>query len=273
MTSSTQQGRVFTYARVSERDAKTGSCSLQWQRDQCDHWLRINERGLWEQLQDNGVSASIPLGERPYGKVLVQSATQPGDVIVVAKFDRIFRSVEDFRARLRVWSAQGVQLVCLAEGIDLTTPTGRMIATMIVAVAEWERETIGERTRAARDTRRKHGLRVSGEARYGWRHVPFGPARIDGSREHRVEPHAQEQYALSLIQTWRGECHSLREIARLLDRACIRPRRGQRWNHASVAGILREIDRHVAPPTDSGEVLATDLSPPPPSPDVSGEAH
>jgi len=231
---------VYTYARVSEDDRKTGSCSLQWQQDTIEAWLKAHDLTENHPFVDNGVSASITLDERPQGRALVHHARITGSLIVVAKFDRIFRDVEDFRARLRVWRDQDVQLVCVQEGLDLTTPTGRMIATMIVAVAEWERETIAGRINAAIATRKEHGLRSSAEPPYGYRHEPTGQMRTDGRVEYRVVENSYEQSNIAKILRHHMDCCSLREIARLMDAANIKTRRGGKWSFTTIADIIRE---------------------------------
>ncbi len=235
---------IHVYRRVSVDDKKTGSCSLDWQRDTVTAWLNAHGWVADGEYEDNGVSASIDLDERPSGGLLVADAVHRGDMIVVAKFDRIFRDVEDFRARLRVWADMGVQLVCVQEGLDLTTPTGRMIATMIVAVAEWERETIGGRIAAAVATRKEHGLRYTSEARYGWRHEPFGPARANGSQECRLVEYEDEQVVIEQIVQMRDATLSLREIAAVLSRIGHPTRSGRDWRHSTVADILKDLDHH-----------------------------
>jgi site-specific DNA recombinase len=240
-------GTVYTYARVSDDDRRTGSCSLQWQQDQIKGWLLAHDRISGENHVDNGVSASVPLDQRMAGRVLVAEAIQQGDVIVVAKMDRMFRDVVDFRERLRAWAQAGVALVSCSEGLDLTTPTGRMICTMIVAVAEWERETIQGRIVAAIATRKAHGLRASAEPPYGWQHVPFGPTRANGSQECRVKANGDEQVVIAQIEKMRAATLSLREIAAVLNRTRAPARRAREWGHSTVQGILEKIEEHRGP--------------------------
>ena len=247
-TNGEKRGSVYTYARVSKDDRETGSCSLEWQRGVLEAYMDAHGIMACSSCEDNGVTAAIPLDERPEGKRLVDGADMAGDIIVTAKFDRIFRDVEDFRLRLRVWCEKGVKLVCVQEGIDLTTATGRMIATMIVAVAEWERETIGDRTRAAIGQRKSEGRRYTAEARYGWRHVPYGPARSDGTQDSRLEPCPAEQKIIVWMEAQRNGCTSLADIAGELNHLKVPTRRGGPWSKATVQKILENIDTYKVPP-------------------------
>ncbi len=70
------------------------------------------------------------------------------DSIVVWKFDRFARSVSHLLRALETFKALGIEFVSLSEQVDTSTPTGRMIFTVLGAVAELERSLIAERVRA-----------------------------------------------------------------------------------------------------------------------------
>jgi DNA invertase Pin-like site-specific DNA recombinase len=84
------------------------------------------------------------------------------DVLAVAKLDRLSRSVLDF-ANLMVRSTKlGWGLVALDLGVDTTTASGKLVANVMVSVAEWERDIIGQRTREALAEKRAAGTRLGG---------------------------------------------------------------------------------------------------------------
>src|SRR5690606_28588647 len=80
-----------------------------------------------------------------------------GDLLVVAKLDRLSRSLSDFAALLETAQKRGWNIVALDLGLDLATPTGRLIAGVRASVASWERETIGLRTSEALAAARRRG--------------------------------------------------------------------------------------------------------------------
>ena len=87
------------------------------------------------------------------------------DGIVVAKLDRLSRSMMDFADILQRADKQHWSVVAIDLGIDLTTPAGEMVAGVMAAVARWERRMIGVRTREAFAAKRARGERVGGLVR------------------------------------------------------------------------------------------------------------
>jgi len=70
-----------------------------------------------------------------------------GDVLVVARLDRLSRSLVDFAGLMADATRRGWAFVALDLGVDTTTPVGRLVANVMASVGQWEREVIGERTR------------------------------------------------------------------------------------------------------------------------------
>lgn len=94
------------------------------------------------------VSGSIPAMERDGFSRLIDRL-ENGDVLVVTKIDRLGRNAMDVRATVDRLSADGVRVHCLAlGGVDLTSAAGRMVMTVICAMAEFERDLLVERTQA-----------------------------------------------------------------------------------------------------------------------------
>ena len=86
---------------------------------------------------------------------------RPGDVVVVTKYDRLARSLQDLLAITQDIEAKGAGFRSLAEDIDTTTPAGRLIFHVFASIAEFERARIAERTREGLAAARKRG-RVGG---------------------------------------------------------------------------------------------------------------
>ena len=69
--------------------------------------------------------------------------------VIVAKLDRLTRSVEDLCRLLELFEKRKVALFSVAESLDTGSAAGRLVTTIMGAVSQWEREAIGERTRDA----------------------------------------------------------------------------------------------------------------------------
>jgi DNA invertase Pin-like site-specific DNA recombinase len=84
-----------------------------------------------------------------------------GDVVVVTKYDRLSRSLQDLLSIVDAIRAQGAGFRSLAEDIDTTTPAGRLVFHVFASIAQFERERISERTKEGLIAARKRG-RIGG---------------------------------------------------------------------------------------------------------------
>ena len=108
------------------------------------------------------------------------------DVVVVWRFDRFARSVSHLLRALETFNALGIAFVSLSENVDTTTPTGKMIFTVLGAVAELERSLIVERVKAGLRNARAKGKRLG------------RPRKIVDSREvTRLRAHGASWRAIS----------------------------------------------------------------------------
>jgi DNA invertase Pin-like site-specific DNA recombinase len=93
-------------------------------------------------------------------KLLADAHRRYFDVVVVWRFDRFARSVSHLLRALENFRSQGIEFVSLSEQIDTSTPTGKMIFTVLGAVAELERSLIVERVRAGLRNARAKGKKL-----------------------------------------------------------------------------------------------------------------
>ena len=146
--------RVATYSRVSttlqDTDMQTGELSEYCHRRGWD---------LVREYTDHGVSGARE--SRPELNRLVADAHKRRfDAVVVWRFDRFARSTSHLLRALEEFKSLGIEFVSLSEQVDTSTPTGKMVFTVLGAVAELERSLITERVRAGLRNARAKGKKL-----------------------------------------------------------------------------------------------------------------
>jgi putative DNA-invertase from lambdoid prophage Rac len=129
--------RVFGYGRVS-----TGEQTVAGQKKAIlDRYPQATFHA------DEGISGTVPATQRDKFKAILEFAA-PGDSIVVVAIDRIGRNARSVMEVCEELEKRQVSLISLREGFDFSTPTGKMMLTMVAAFAEMELATLKERTKA-----------------------------------------------------------------------------------------------------------------------------
>lgn len=114
---------------------------------------------LVDSYLDLGISGSKD--KRPQlDRLMADAHKRRFDIVIVWRFDRFARSVSHLLGALETFNALGIAFVSLSENVDTTTPTGKMIFTVLGAVAELERSLIVERVRAGLRNARAKGKRL-----------------------------------------------------------------------------------------------------------------
>jgi DNA invertase Pin-like site-specific DNA recombinase len=220
--------QAIGYIRVSTDQQADRGVSLDAQRERVRAMAIVQGAELLDVIVDGGESAKSM--NRP-GLQRVLALVNAGKVkaVIVAKLDRLTRSVKDLCELLALFEKRGVALISVAESLDTASAAGRLVITIMGAVSQWEREAIGERTREALRHKRGKGERVG--------NIPYG-FRLAGDGKH-LEPYPGEQAVLSAIHNLRRGGQTLRGIAAALNRQGHRTRCGSEWRLESVVRILK----------------------------------
>jgi Site-specific recombinases, DNA invertase Pin homologs len=150
---------MIGYLRVSTEEQATSGLGLRAQRETIQ---RYADSHGWDVVwyADEGLSAKSldrPQLQAALTRLHVPPKRRDVDGIVVAKLDRLSRSVHDFSGVLNLAVTRKWAVVAIDLGVDTSTPTGKLVANVMMAVAEWEREVIGERTSAAMQAAKRQG--------------------------------------------------------------------------------------------------------------------
>lgn len=154
------------------------------------------------------------------------------DGLVVLKLDRLTRNIADWQTLIDEYFGEraGKQLYSVSECVNSRTAGGRMILNIMLTIAQWEREIIGERTRDAIQHKISKGERC-GRVRYGY----------DLAADRKtLAPNPAEQQAIALMVELRSAGHSLQSIADKLDQRGIPTKSGgEKWIYTAVNRILK----------------------------------
>jgi DNA invertase Pin-like site-specific DNA recombinase len=144
--------KAAIYARVST--ANNG----QDPRVQTRELGEFCERRGWTLVEYVDIGISGTKEKRPaLDRLMADAHKRRFDVVVVWRFDRFARSVSHLLRALETFQALGIEFVSLSEQMDTSTPTGRMVFTVLGAVAELERSLIVERVKAGLRNARAKG--------------------------------------------------------------------------------------------------------------------
>ena len=233
------KARAVGYVRVSTDKQSEHGVSLEAQQEKIRAMAVVHGVELIEMIVDAGESAK-DLARPGMEQVLDMVESKRTEMVIIAKLDRLTRSVRDLATLLDQFQRKGVSLVSVAESLDTGSASGRMVLNIMVSVSQFEREAIGERTRDAM----QHKIRQDewiGNARYGYR-------RCHDDGKH-VEPEKTEQKTLADIRRLRKSGTSLRQIAVQLNALGVRTRSNLPWRHEYVARVLRSGKKNESLPT------------------------
>lgn len=212
------------YARVSTDEQAQEGISLDAQVASCRAYATARGWiiGDGAVVIDGGISAATL--KRP-GIQRVMAGLRAGKGVIAWKLDRLTRSLRDLLDLVAIAGDRG-GLVSVTEQLDTTTPMGRFTCHLLGALAQWEREMTGQRTRAAVEHARREGRFTGG-------HLPVGLRVVDEDGKRKV---ALGDDAATVAQVWgqilRGD--SLLDVARFLGAAGL----PGRWSTARVRSLL-----------------------------------
>jgi DNA invertase Pin-like site-specific DNA recombinase len=152
--------QVVGYIRVSTTEQADSGLGLEAQRAAIDAECARRHWELVEMHEDAGASGRS-LKQRP-GLSAALAAVDEGraGTLMVAKLDRLSRSLVDFAGLMADAQRRAWNLVAMDLGIDLSTPSGEFMASVMASAAQWERRIIGQRTKDALAVRRAQGVRL-----------------------------------------------------------------------------------------------------------------
>lgn len=152
-------GTVVAYCRVSTDEQADSGAGLQAQETTIR--AEVARRGWTLAAIHTDTASGKSMKGRPALAAALQAvATGEADALVVAKLDRLSRSLHDFAGLMAKAQAEDWNLVALDLGFDTASPAGEFMANVMASAAQWERRLIGRRTREALAAKKAQGVRL-----------------------------------------------------------------------------------------------------------------
>lgn len=216
------------YIRVSTEGQAVDGVSLDAQAVKIKAYCALNDIELAHVYADKGLS-----GKRADNRPELQEALEAihkgkADALVIYKLDRLARCTVDALAIAETLDKQGASLHSLTEKLDTSSAMGRFFFTLVASLAEMERGIIAERTSAAHAHKRSKG-EATGHAPFGFNLASNGVS---------LEPDADEQATLTLIDSLLAEGKSQRAIVDELNRLQRPTKQGGKWHRSSLRSVL-----------------------------------
>lgn len=212
----TRHSRVVGYTRVSTQEQGDSGAGMDAQVHAIQRECKHRGWSLERTCQD--IASGSSRDHRPaLSEALRLIIDGEADTLMVSKLDRLSRSVVDFGAIVQDARRGGWNIVIIDLGVDLSTPAGEMVATIMAALAQWERQVISQRTRDALASRKRDGMKLG------------RPVGVDPDTEGMI---------LTLHRSGLG----LRAVATELNGHAIpTPQGGALWRASSVRAILTRL--------------------------------
>ena len=227
---------TYGYVRVSTAEqAGDDRTSLDSQAKRVEALAVASDNPIDRMFIEAGVSGGIPLMHRPEGAKL-WALLQPGDRLIAAKLDRLFRNAADALMTAEALAKRKVGLVILDMGTEPVTDSGvaRFFFGMLALVAEFERSTIKARQKEGQAARRRNGGNPGGKRPLGY--------KVEGQgRTSRLVPDPLEQVVIAEAVKMHGEGKSLRAI-----RDAVNKQYGVTASHSTIGLAIKRAQAEAA---------------------------
>jgi len=219
--------RAIGYVRVS-----TGKQALspEAQEEKIRQMAALQGVQLVDVVVDRESAKEGSIHKRPgIARIFELASAHQVERVIIAKLDRLTRSVVDLGELLTELDRAGVSLVSATETwMDTGSAAGRLVINIIVCVAQWEREAIAERTAAVLQHKKAHGK--------VYNHTPYG---FERQGDNLVVMPA-EQEVMAKVREMRDAGVTLSAIALHLNKAGTPTKKaGGHWHASTVANILK----------------------------------
>jgi DNA invertase Pin-like site-specific DNA recombinase len=193
-------------------------------------------------FRDEDTTRTSKFRERNSGS-LILAACQPGDVIIVANYDRIFANVVDVCETLELVRSKGIRLLILDCDIDTTTDFGESVFKLLAVIKEMEVKEIRRRITEAMRYRRARGLPCAG-SKIGWQTVH---ARHEGRNKTFWQPDfVARRLANELLRRMDEWDCNINTAFKMCNNIGLRQRNGSKWDVHDIPEVAQGRPRELS---------------------------
>ena len=213
--------RAIAYIRVSTNQQADQGHSLLAQQEKVTAYASLYDLDIVDYVIETGSAKN--LNREGLQGALAQIKSGQADALIVVKLDRLTRSVVDLGYLVETYFNKA-GLLSVSEQIDTRSASGRLVLNVLASVSQWEREAIGERTGAVRQSMKANGLYCGGS-------VPYGQMLVSGE----LVTNPNEQAIINRAKALKAEGHSLRTIATMFSNEGLKTRKDTDFSHVLVS--------------------------------------
>ena len=217
------------YTRVSTYEQVTEGLSLETQISKIETYCKLKDLQLVDIISDPGTSGSKPLSDRKGGSELLKLVqSEKNQSIISTKLDRLFRNSRDCVNTIENWINDGISVHLLDINVDTSSQQGKMLITIMSALAEFERQQIIERTQAILAYMKTNHIYTGGGIPYGY--------MVEDSKVIECE---SEQITVKLICDLRKQGFTVNKIKYILEKSNFKNRNKKEFNNKQLMRIIK----------------------------------
>lgn len=220
--------RTAVYLRVSTEEQAKEGFSIRAQKERLSAFVESQDWQISDYYIEEGVSAKDMI--RPeLNRMLSDIKGGHIDVVLVYRLDRLTRSVRDLYNMLDLFEKHNCKFKSATEVYDTTTAMGRLFITLVAALAQWERENLGERVFLGMERMIEEGLWHGGVVPYGFEYI---------KEEKKLQINVEEAHAIKLFCFEYIKGMGFETVSKHFNDRGYTTRRGVRWTGKMIKDVI-----------------------------------
>lgn len=222
--------RTAIYARVSTQERAEEGYSIKAQLERLQAYATSQDWQVVKTYVEDGQSAK-DMKRTVLARMMDDMKEGMFDCVLVYKLDRLTRSVLDLYTMLNYFEKYNVKFKSAAEVYDTTNAMGRLFITLVAALAQWERENLGERVRMGMHQKAKEGK---------WT-VSLTPIGFDKENDLLKINEVEAAIVKEVFNLYLSGKYGVGKVAKILNQRGIKTKSNSNWNFASVHYVLTNM--------------------------------